>query len=247
MKTKFKIRVFSVILFSMFCLLMDGCKKKSEDVSNNPPQDQTVKDVDGNVYHTVTIGTQLWMKENLAAVHYRNGDPVPNITGNALWLEAATGAYCNYNNDTARVPVYGRLYNWYAVTDPRKLCPVGWHIPSDEEWKQLEIFLVMTQIQADNAGYRGTSEGGKLKETGTAHWYAPNLGATNSSGFSALPGGYRLDGYGFMTESGIWWTATKTNAGEAIYRGLGNNESGISRSWYPGDEILGVSVRCVKD
>jgi uncharacterized protein (TIGR02145 family) len=147
--------------------------KTTTDVETN-----TVTDIDGNIYHTVTIGTQVWMVENLKTTKYRNGDPIPNVTGNA-WAALTTGAYCWYNNDAATYKAtYGALYNWYAVADSRNIAPTGWHVPTDAEWTTLTTFLGGESVA-----------GGKLKETGTNHWTSPNTGATNETGFTALPGG----------------------------------------------------------
>jgi len=139
----------------------------------------TMTDIDGNVYETVTIGTQVWMAENLKVTHYRNGNTILHIIDWFSWF-TLTGAYCEYDNDVNNVAVYGRLYNWYAVNDSRYIAPVGWHVPSDAEWLTLVDYLGGDTV-AD----------GKMKEIGTTHWVSPNTGATNESGFSALPGGYR--------------------------------------------------------
>lgn len=117
-------------------VLTSSCKK--DDNNNNG---STVKDIDGNVYHTIVIGTQTWMLENLKTTKYSNGDPIPNITDSLTWVSLETGAYCNYNNDENNSVIYGRLYNWYSVNDSRKLAPVGWHVPNDSEWRTLTDFL----------------------------------------------------------------------------------------------------------
>lgn len=165
-----------------------------------------VIDIDGNVYQIVTIGTQVWMAENLKVTHYRNGDVIPNVTDGPTWAGLTTGAYCEYDNNVASVATYGRLYNWYAAVDTRNIAPDGWHVPSDEEWKQLETYLGMSQAEADAIGLRGSDEGGMLKETGTSHWDSPNTGATNESGFTALPGGHRR--YGGFT---LRWVTTRSS------------------------------------
>jgi uncharacterized protein (TIGR02145 family) len=143
---------------------------------------QTVTDYDGNVYHAVTIGSQVWLQENLKVTHYRNGDSIPNVTDNTQWGNLNTGAYCNYRNDTNYVKTYGYLYNWFAVADSRKICPVGWHVPHDSVWTDMYDYL----------GHDG-NPGGKLKEIGTSHWKSPNLNATNETGFTALPGSMRAE------------------------------------------------------
>jgi uncharacterized protein (TIGR02145 family) len=196
----------------------------------------TVTDIDGNVYQTVTIGTQVWMKENLKVTHYRNGDEIPNVTVNAAWAALTTGAYCEYNNDVNNVATYGRLYNWYAAADSRNIAPTGWHVPTDAEWQTLVDYL----------GF-GTIAGGKMKEAGTTHWTIPNTGATNESGFTALPGGYRISNgtYGSMSTNTAYWSSTESNSLFAWYRRLDYSNTGIYR--YDNNKVYGFSVRCVKD
>ena len=204
-------------------------------------------DIDGNVYQTIAIGTQVWMAENLKVTHYRNGDAIPNVTDSATWTGLTTGAYCEYNNDADNVATYGRLYNWYAVNDSRNIAPAGWHIPTDAEWKQLEMYLGMSQAEADATGWRGTDEGGKLKEVGTTHWISPNIGATNASGFSGLPGGYRhyLGYYNYMGYAGLFWSSTQFDSSRPWYRTLYSDYSEIYRTFNYNE--YGFSVRCIKD
>jgi len=212
----------------------------------------TVTDIDGNVYYTVRIGTQEWMAENLKVTHYRNGDPIPNITDKTEWQNLSSGAYCSYNNDANYVATYGRLYNWYAVDDGRDIAPAGWHIPTDEEWKQLEICLGMSQSEADGFAWCGTDEGGKMKATGTIEagtglWNNTNAGATNSSGFSGLPAGYRsyygsfypLGGYAFF------WSSTDYKSYLALYRSLYYSYAQVDR--YLSGKENGFSVRCLRN
>ena len=216
---------------------------------------RTVTDVDGNVYDTVTIGTQTWMKENLKAIHFNNGDPIPNKTDNTEWSNLTTSAYCYYENSTINGGIYGGLYNFYAVSDSRNLCPSGWHIPTDSEWKTLEMYLGMNQSQADGIGLRGTNEGGKLKEIGDTGWPNPELyhwhfdvGATNETGFTALPGSYRHftgvfgGGGGY---DGLWWSSSESSTENAWKRELWYDSSKIIRNYESKKE--GVSIRCVRD
>lgn len=207
----------------------------------------TVTDIDGNEYQIVTIGTQVWMAENLKVTHYRNGQAIPNVTGNATWEFLSTGAYCNYNNEEGNVAAYGRLYNWYAVGDSRSIAPEGWHVPTDEEWKQMEMYLGMSQFEAGQEGWRGTNEGGKLKEVGTTHWNSPNTGATNQSGFSALPGGSRSSNgnFGYLGSFASFWSSTEYIGSTAWYRYLNYNLSTIDRGF--NHKYYGWSVRCVRD
>jgi uncharacterized protein (TIGR02145 family) len=207
----------------------------------------TVTDIDGNEYQTILIGDQCWMMENLKVTHYRNGDPIPHVTDGGEWSGLSTGAYCEYDNDPANVETYGRLYNWYAVDDSRNIAPEGWHVPSDAELKQLEMYLGMSQSEADDVGWRGTDEGCKLREAGTTHWESPNTGATNESGFTALPGGYRHnDGYFYAMGYGAsFWPSTEIDSGDAYNRSLGHNVPQVYRGYR--SKRYGYSVRCVRD
>lgn len=209
------------------------------------PPPAVIMDIDGNRYHTIKIGDQWWLKENLRVTRYRNGYfpiSIPLVTDDDIWETLTTGAYCYYDNDEGNVSTYGLLYNWYAITD--SLAPQGWHIPSDEEWKILERSLGMSKYYADMTGWRGIyNEGGKLKESGTVHWNNPNSGATNESGFTALPGGYRWrDGsYLYLNEFAVFWTST-----EAVWRHLVAQYNMIYRG-VANDKRDGQSIRCVRD
>jgi len=208
----------------------------------------TVTDIDGNVYQTVTIGTQTWMAENLRVTHYRNGNPIPNVTDGTTWSGLSTGACCDFINDPLNVATYGRLYNWYAVDDSSNIAPEGWHVPSDEELKQLEMYLGMSQAEADDLYWRGLDEGGKLKEVGTTHWMHPNSGATNESGFTALGAGYRSDNGSFLAAYGAatyFWSSTEGSSDNAWSRCLDYNRSDVRRQ--ENSERSGFSVRCVRD
>jgi uncharacterized protein (TIGR02145 family) len=210
---------------------------------------RTVTDIDGNVYRTVKIGSQWWMKENLKVTRYRNGDAIPNVTDSIDWLNLTTGARCDYDNDDNNVATYGRLYNWCAVNDSRSIAPAGWHVPGDEEWKKLEMYLGMSQSEADNRGYRGTDEGGKLKEAGTEHWVSPNTGATNVSSFSALPGGWRWFDGGF-TAVGLearFWSSSSAEIQNTIAwsRMLNCYSSNVHRNYFLANSVF--SIRCVRD
>lgn len=196
----------------------------------------TISDIDGNVYQAITIGTQVWMAENLKVTHYRNGDPVPEIADGSAWAVLTTGAYCNYSNNPANVDTYGRLYNWYAVSDFRNIAPAGWHVPTDAEWQLLIEYL---------GG--GAVAGGKMKEAGTTHWADPNSGATNQSGFSALPGGIRLSlgYYGSIRFHGLFWSSTGYDSENAWSLELAYDFPNAIPEFDP--KSVGFSVRCVKD
>jgi uncharacterized protein (TIGR02145 family) len=240
-------------------LLLIACKKDKDEpqpTPTPPPSGNTVTDVDGNSYNTVTISGQVWMVQNLRTTKYRDGSAVPNVTSHTSWGTLTTGAWAAYDNDAGNVSTYGRHYNWHAVNDPRGLCPQGWHVPTDADWKTLETALGMPAAQLNqNDAMRGGAQnvGGKLKST-TNHWAQPNTGANNESGFTALPGGVRYSDYepgvdpsSFFEigESGAWWSATANDANSAWARQLLHQDAGI----YRGHEVKqeGYCVRCVRD
>lgn len=195
----------------------------------------TVTDIDGNVYNTVTIGTQCWMVENLKTTKYNDGTSIPNITDYTAWSGLATGAWCYYNNDANSYATYGRQYNWYAV-NTSKLAPIGWHVPSDAEWVILINYLGGASVA-----------GGTMKESGTNHWVFPNTGATNSSGFSGLPGGHRfVDGsFDYSGTDVYFWATTDSTTDFAFNRRLNNTNGNASRNYVY--KKVGDYVRCIKD
>lgn len=188
---------------------------------------------------SVHIGNQEWMAENLDTDKFRNGDLIPHIESDNEWKEAGRNdqpAWCYYDNDPENGKVYGKLYNWFAIIDPRGLAPKGWHVPTDTEWR----------ILAENCGGEGIA-GDKLKEAGTTHWESPNTGATNESGFTARPGGMRFnyglfEGIGF---AGEWRSTTEHGSLNAKGIRITFNRSDCFREYY--DNRYGYSVRCVKD
>lgn len=205
---------------------------------------QTVTDIDGNVYNTVTIGTQIWMKENLQVTHFRNGVAIPKVLPN--WSSLTTPAYCNYNNDTNLSLIYGKLYNWYAVADSQNICPANWHVPSDGDWNRLELYLD-NSVDTSIVGYSGTSIGNQLKEAGTGHWDTGNM-ATNSSNFTALPGGTLLNGASMASSIlilGGWWSSTPFDQFRAQCRNLHYSLPSVFAGW--ASKKVGFSVRCIKD
>jgi len=215
-------------------MLNNSCT--NDDSSNTPNTVNTVKDIDGNVYHTVTIGTQVWMVENLKVSKYRNGDPIPNITDTTEWYKLSTGAYCYYENNASYSSTYGKLYNWYAVKDSRNLAPEGWRVATDADWTILTDLLGII-------GYAGD----KLKEKGIVHWNDPNTGATNETGFTALPGGERTSSgtFEFIGKTGFWWTSTENNTYYSYYRSMFNLYNYVNRVYIPIN--YGLSVRCIKE
>ncbi len=208
----------------MLMILLNGCNSKS------------VKDIDGNLYKTVKLGSQVWMAENLKTTKLNDGTKIAMISDNDTWANSTTPAYSWYNNDSVDYKkTYGALYNWYAV-NTNKLCPTGWHVPSDEEW------LTMFRYLKDPK-----STGGKMKEAGTAHWKKPNEGATNESGFTALPGGYRSYA-GVSNYIGIyayWWTTTEYNSSTVLFYNIRYKFSTVFK--YRSEKNCGFSVRCVMD
>lgn len=207
-----------------------------------------VHDVDGNIYQTVETGGQVWMAENLKTTKFNDGNSISLVTNNTEWSELNTEAYCWYNNDeTINKPVYGALYNWYAVNND-KLCPTDFHVPTDAEWKTLEKSLGMTQGSADIAkDWRGSPVGGKLKATGLVLWGSPNQGATNDSGFTGLPGGiHAWDGvFYFNGINADWWSSTEEDSDYAWYRALSYANADVYRG--TARKKNGYSVRCVRD
>ena len=182
---------------------------------------------------TVTIGSQVWTSKNLDVATYRNGDVIPEVQGEEAWANLTTGAWCYNKNDASNGTKYGKLYNWYAVNDPRGLAPNGYHIPTDAEWTKLTDYL------------GGESEAG-TKMKSTSGWYN-NGNGTNSSGFSGLPGGFRSgDGtFDDIDSLGSWWGSAEANADDAWYRYLGDYDGNVPRRYY--SKKSGFSVRCLRD
>jgi len=248
------ITLFIIILLLFSCSNKSGKTFKSESSgseqtpkSNSENKDrtefktllqasETVKDIDENEYKTVKIGNQTWMVKNLKTTKYNDGTTIPLVTGGAAWAALSTPGYCWYENEESSFkPSYGALYNGYAVSTC-KLCPTGWHVPSDAEWTALRTYLGDENVAGE-----------KLKESGTTYWISPNTGATNQSGFTALPGGLRYhDGlfhdFGF---SGYWWSSTEYSASRAFFFYMDYEYSNVFR--FNNLKKIGFSVRCIKD
>jgi len=191
-------------------------------------------DVDNNSYKTIKIGGQWWMVENLKTTKYNDRTAIPLVIDNTAWSILETPGYCCYNNDQETYGnTYGTLYNWYVV-QTEKLCPDGWHVPSDAEWRILTTFLGGVYVA-----------GGKMKETGTAHWNEPNTGATNESGFTGLPGGLRVNGFSRNGTQGFFWSSTEDSSADAFYRELSSSHFRVERDY--DNKRWGFSVRCVRD
>lgn len=228
-----------VAILSSTLLLFSACKKEESEPTPDPapPATLTVTDIDGNTYPAVRIGNQVWMAENLRTAHYRNGDPIPHLVDSADWAGAVAGGWCNYDNAPANDALYGKLYNWYATTDPRQICPEGWHVPTYTEWTTLMSYLGGAALA-----------GGKLKST-SPQWDTPNIGATNETGFNALPGGIRLiDHFDLEAMAAYFW-------------GMALDSGSDASAWtliYPSAELQvttihpfmrnnGICLRCMRD
>ena len=212
----------------IFILVLSACKKDTPaaEISYG-----SVSDIEGNSYKTISIGTQNWMVENLKAIHYSNGDPVQNVTDNTQWAGLATGAYCWYANDeTQYKSAYGALYNFYSVMDPRNICPAGWRVPGQSDWNTLGTFLGGNSVA-----------GGKLKETGTTHWYAPNEFASDEVKFTSLPGGDRVFSGPFemIGQTAEYWSSTESYAYFISF------EAAVLATGQV-DKKSGYSIRCIK-
>jgi uncharacterized protein (TIGR02145 family) len=196
---------------------------------------ETISDIDGNLYHAIGIGSQIWTVENLRTTRLNNGTEIGLAKCFRLWSVPLVPAYCYYNSDDTNRRVYGVMYNWYTV-NTGLLCPAGWHVPQESEWTILETFL-------------GSNEtaGGKLKETGNEHWNTPNTGAINVSGFTGLPGGFRDDSaidYD-LNVSSIFWTSTAFDSNAACYRSLASSSGSLFKGGF--SRASGAYVRCVKN
>ena len=221
-----------IVMMTGGLIFLTSCEKEE----NKPKIEYgAATDIDGNVYDAVTIGTQTWMIQDLKTSKYRNGDPVSTGLSDNDWMDATSGACAIYDNDDANNTTYGKLYNWYAVTDSRHLCPEGWHVPADAEWTTL----------INNLGGESVA-GGKLKEAGTTHWNSPNT-ANNESGFTALPAGQRswYGPFNDLGNYGYWWTTSEGFAGGSWGRSMVNSENKVIRYNYTRE--VGFSVRCIKD
>jgi uncharacterized protein (TIGR02145 family) len=208
-----------------------------------------IDDREGNLYNTVTIGSQVWMKENLRATRFNDNSPITNITDDGAWAAdsvAATPAYCWFNNDISHKSVDGALYNWWVVQN-ENICPTGWKVPTETDYRALESYLGIPTAELGLYDWRGTNQGTMMKTT--SGWTVGTQG-TNSSGFTGTPGGYRYGKTGAFYAYGVityWWTGTETGAGEntAWYRRLDGDQTGVFRS---ATHKWGAKfVRCIKN
>lgn len=230
-----------------FRIVKDSRETHSDKTS--PPN--TMTDIDGNVYKTVKIGNQVWMAENLKVTRYRNGKAIPKITDDSKWGYLVADGYCVYDNNEHYAEIYGYLYNWDAVNNSNNIAPPGWHVPSDEEWKELEMHLGMSSSEVEKEAVRGHNEGCELKESSNQYWRGSNSCATNSTGFTALPGGQRYaDKNSPSLDIGthaIFWSSTKKNIDKVWTRSLRNDYIQILRHFSNTRSSSGFSVRLIKD
>ena len=239
------------LLLAILAISFSSCKDDEDEITDTTVSIPTVTDADGNVYHTITIGTQTWMVENLKVTKYNDGTAIPNVSDATAWAALTTGAYCDYDNSTANGTKYGHLYNWYTV-NTRKLAPAGWHVPTDAEWTTLQNYLI-----ANGYNYDATTTDNKIAKALAAKtdWNTStttgaignDLTLNNSTGFSALPGGYRLNSGSFIDfgNNGLWWSATEDSTGLAWYRYLFYDSTDLDS--FSLGKRNGFSVRCVRD
>lgn len=243
---KLTFRSFLVLLLITFAF---SCKKTDVE---NPIMNETgsMTDIDGNIYKTVKIGNQWWMAENLAVIHYRNGDLIPEIEDSTGWVNQTDGAYCTYDNGAGGLVAPGLLYNWNVISNSSIIAPQGWHIPTDAEWKQLEKTLGMSDQEADKLSWRGTDQADKLKSNDQNEWSTfGDVFSTNESGFTALAGSCRLFNSDWgdpgLKHTGFWWSASSFGSDQAWYRYLDYKNANVFRSH--ADNRYGFSIRCIKD
>lgn len=230
-----KNHVCLLMVVGLILIFTTYCKK------NNA---HSLTDIEGHVYRTVIIGKYEWMAENLKTTKYNDGEKIPNIVSNSIWKSLNSGAFTWYYNDINNADTFGILYNWYAV-NTGKLCPCGWHVPSDEEWKYLEGYVDMKYGIGnpiwDNEGLRGYNAGLRLK---TISGWRVGINGTDNFGFSGIPGGEYLSKFIGKGSSGFWWTSTENDSSTAWYRNLTYSFAEVSRNYHP--KKIGFSVRCIR-
>jgi len=234
MKTKILLNTMLLII-----IMLVSCSKK--DDPNNTVN--TITDKDGNVYHTVTIGTQTWMVENLKTTQYNDGTDIPLVTDNTAWTSLTTPGYCWYNDSTTYKNTYGALYNWYTV-NTGKLAPAGWHVPTDAEWTTLTDY-VTANLGASIDVAKALAATTDWTTDSTTGDVGCNLTLNNSTGFSALPGGDRYVDGTFYGVGSLWWSSTEEGTNLAWLRGVDYKFSYVGRYDYSKQD--GFSVRCVRD
>jgi uncharacterized protein (TIGR02145 family) len=243
-----KQRTTQIAIILLSFIIIYSCKKDRTTTSTQLPNNgiifnpnltySSITDIDGNVYKTIKIGTQIWMAENLKVTHYNNGDAIPNISDSIAWSTTTNGAYCNINNDNTNTSIYGLLYNYHTVVDSRSLCPNGWVVPKIAEWDPLLSYLGGKHLA-----------GGKLKEAGLLnHWLSPNIGATNESGFTALPAGSRWENGAFFNFKNAvsWWCSEEFDLNNALTLEVFSAYNSV-KAFSNYNKNGGMSVRCIKE
>lgn len=231
MKNKQRISICSLFVMASLLATLNGCTKEDENLSVDPPMAGTVSDADGNAYDTVRIGTQTWMVQNLRTTKYNDGTDIPAATASTDWPNVITPCYCWYDNDAIDKNTYGAIYNWYVV-NTGKLAPTGWHIPTMAEFELLRNYLGGLTVGEP-----------KMMEAGTLHWTVNAAQVTNSSGFTALPGGYRWSSFIGKGTMACWWTSMTNGSSSAWYKSL----AGYMLSSNSATKSYGMSVRCIKN
>ncbi|MBN2858121.1 MAG: fibrobacter succinogenes major paralogous domain-containing protein [Candidatus Delongbacteria bacterium] len=228
--------IFALLIFVSGC--SDDNSSTTEPFVDHTGEIGTVTDIDGNVYPTIGIGSQIWMAENLKVTHFRNGEEIPEVSDYNEWKNLTGAGRRSYNNDQLISSVYGSLFNWYAVKDSRLIAPEGWHVPTDDEWD----ILINWVGGEDSAGV-------KLKETGFDHWSYPNEGAANETGFTALPGGWRINMGNFynINTEGYWWASTNEYLPSSFAHAVCLYNDSLKSDGLAVIKQFGLSVRCVKD
>lgn len=237
------LRSFGFILISFGIFSFVACNPVSEPIFGG-----TITDIDGNVYHTLVVGNQTWMIENLKTTHYNDGSAINVVTDSAEWASLITPACCWYNNDsTSYNDTYGLLYNWYAVNS-NMMTPRGWHIATEADWQELEAYASVF-VYKSNSLAKILASSSRWRSSTSSNAVGNNLSANNSSGFSALPGGYRINSrlsYSKIDSVGAWWCSDQTDSvGFARAVSIRNDQSTVDRRLY--NKWKGFSIRCVKD
>jgi uncharacterized protein (TIGR02145 family) len=229
-------RLCKIIVISLLVAISIHCKRSGT---------YTIKDIDGNVYHTALIGKHRWMTENLKTTRYSDGSGIPCIKDQYLWLRLDSSAYCYYQNNESYADTFGIMYNWFAVNSG-KLCPDGWRVPTDEDWKYLEGSVDTRYGIGDTVwqklGLRGSDAGQRLK---SATGWRSGINGTDNYGFHAVPGGERLSRFYAGGSSGFWWSSTEASQSSAYYRSLIYSFEYVARDTHP--KRMGFSVRCIKN
>jgi len=245
MKTRKHLWILTLSFLAFVFAFTTSCK---EEMLTDGINTITVQDIDGNTYHTVNIGTQVWMVENLNTKRYSNGDTIINSNIQKNWSSLQTGGFCNYNNDSTNYSKYGKIYNWYAVNDSRKIAPKGWHVATDADWTKLTDYL-KTKLGSDSLLAKSLADSTTWESSIIKNAVGNKISINNASGLTALPGGY-CDGNGafyFVGNVSRWWSSTQheTYDVDAWSVSLSSDDSKISRNFY--FKNVGFYVRCVKD